>query len=80
MEWQPIETAPKNGKSVMAYVPRSITHKVIICYYKSWKVSYNEAGQIGVWLDRTGKVVHNPTHWMPLPNLPSESKENKEAK
>ena len=71
MEWKTIDSAPKDGASVMLYVPRAITHKIVICHYRSWAVDYTPTGRAGVWQDRTSRVVYNATHWMPLPPKPN---------
>lgn len=54
-EWQPIETAPKDGTWFLAYeadVPMYTAH-------------WDEDG----WYDLEWKC--RPTHWMPLPEPPS---------
>jgi hypothetical protein len=68
MEWQPIETVPKDGQTVLAYVPARkgfvSRQDVIPVHWSSW------GG--GVWENSTsgGKVNDNPSHWMPLPEPP----------
>jgi hypothetical protein len=54
--WQPISTAPF-GEYVLAAVPDYGVMKVV-------KLD-------GGWLTMTGTRI-NPTHWMPLPEPPSE--------
>jgi len=66
MEWQPIETAPKDGRSIMiamdiapdGFGPR------IAC--GSWQRLAE------VWWGVCGSalVISKPTHWMPLPPPP----------
>lgn len=69
-EWQPIETAPKDGTQVL------ITDGTGLCAVASWEdyaaelydgVGWRDAGDMG-W---GGTVYHAPTHWMPLPSPPS---------
>ena len=61
-EWQPIETAPKDGTRVLVY--------------SSWVVKATDIARwIGpphnIWKrDREGDVV-KATHWMPLPDPPA---------
>jgi hypothetical protein len=69
MNWQPIETAPKDGTRVLVYngdiyvaawEDSSMSLKikkgwVYACVATNW--NYYE-------------VVYEPTHWMPLPNSP----------
>jgi hypothetical protein len=74
--WQPIETAPKNGTDILLFYP---------CYNrKIWIGSYNKNQHF-----RNGKLESesegwsiekpllsslkscNPTHWMPLPSVPN---------
>lgn len=63
-EWQPIETGPKNGKSVLLIIPTSKTP--IVGYYhnhEGWKVMWD-----GTPLD--GNIFEAPTHWTNLPPPP----------
>lgn len=76
-EWQPIETAPKDGTPVLVYATRDgwvAKPARLVASYKSgfWQI-YGAAGgepkssniRDPQWLD-----VVTPTHWMPLPNPP----------
>lgn len=72
MDWQPIETAPKDGESVLLYFPDG--------------APWNEGNiGIGFWAgdgsdnwyasecdshNMTADGQRNPTHWMPLPVPP----------
>jgi hypothetical protein len=75
MQWQPIETAPKDGSVIYLYCPR------FNCTRGSWKHDeyfrdeerwFSEDGDS----ESTGYyyVPLNPTHWMPIPT-PPESEE-----
>jgi len=62
-EWQPIETAPKDGTEILIFVDG---HR---------EVSHFEAGETGwPWVDYSGTSawrIDLPTHWMPLPAPPA---------
>jgi len=72
MEWQPIETAPKDSKSKLIWCPENMC---IYCvtwreadpfepeYQKGWCVFG------GGWRD----AIQGATHWMPLPTPPVQS-------
>ena len=75
MQWQPIETAPKDGTEVLLYQPRGA--------FKPWKGRIRDwAVNIGYW-HQPGNPEHpgywmgnrqmRPTHWMPLPEPPREA-------
>ena len=60
-EWQPIETAPKDGTEVLGFVSSDTGADdffAVICFWENqWRVSSV--------LDAT-----DVTHWMPLPEPP----------
>lgn len=59
--WQPIETAPKNGSHVLLYCDY---YGVGRCAWESWR---------GVWRSddpNHGLGYPEPSHWMPLPDAP----------
>lgn len=68
MEWQPIETAPKDQRRILAYFPDAPEWYdfSVICWSEHnkawWGCSPSAAGVI----DRDAQ----PTHWMPLPDPP----------
>lgn len=66
-QWQPIETAPKDGTIVLVFSPTDGTHSATFEVYwskKCWNVAWNDCG-------RDGDVeIYNVTHWMPLPPAP----------
>lgn len=74
MEWQPIETAPKDGTEVLGCEEVRITtagHKVgghvFIAHF------VKDEFYIGKWISTSGFV--QPTHWMPLPTPPNNKGE-----
>lgn len=67
--WQPIETAPKTGESIILGFAGSDSGEG---YWMKWP-ERNHWGEIG-WFYADSDVLcehpHNPTHWMPLPEPP----------
>ena len=67
-EWQPIETAPQDGRRIIGcYVPDGDAAVV------RWKAGHGDWH--GYWnLDVCGSYAEDgewwPTHWMPLPEPP----------
>lgn len=67
MEWQPIETAPKDRRSRLVWCPEN---KNVYCVY--WEAP-KEQPCLGKWAYFGGtnsELIDEPTHWMPLPNPP----------
>jgi hypothetical protein len=65
-EWQPIETAPKDGTRVIAR--QGFTVDTMFWSKRIW------AGG-GGWVSdicRSETYVYSPTHWMPLPDPPQD--------
>ncbi len=69
--WQPIETAPKDGCSILVIENDEIN----IVSWDQWD-SYKRCPKgwcvKGSWQDEQGgyETVDRPTHWMPMPNIP----------
>ena len=71
LEWQPIETAPKDGTRLIL-----LRGKGVVCGY--WNDDkyiqksqpYWSHDQERIWGVRDAKT-NQPTHWMPLPAPPS---------
>lgn len=76
-EWQPIETAPKDGSYVLVFggvkenayrgceLPADL-EMVVACFDKEkeeWHFAEYDTGYLGHW--------PTPTHWMPLPKRPA---------
>lgn len=58
-DWQPIETAPRNGDPIWVYVPDD--YQTAVVFHRGlWKTDVRNF--FGV----------NATHWMPLPEPPHD--------
>ena len=65
-EWQPIETAPKDGTAIIGFFPPDLVCEV---YYD------DDDDDPGWWYANTGRGDYHedrvfPTHWIPLPAPP----------
>ena len=80
MDWQPIETAPKDGTWFLAYVP----DLDCMCWgpyeFCAWEVDswVNVGGNVtrsgpGYWCTTDTSEPCEPTHWMPLPKSPAKT-------
>lgn len=59
MEWQPIETAPKDGTDILVFHPVSAEQFVVYFKLGYWYVSSNT------------RLSKAPSHWMSLPEPPN---------
>lgn len=79
-EWQPIETAPLDGTSILLFAPDYRTRHVVVVGFwgddpvesskemdrrRTWRVKWDH----GCMFD----CDYEPSHWMPLPNPPTQS-------
>jgi hypothetical protein len=69
-EWQPIETAPKDGTRILGYdaTDADDTQPQIVCWLgipdkPGWYITFDHT-------PCNGDVWKPPTHWMPLPQPP----------
>ena len=72
-EWQPIETAPRDGTLILVTGVNGLNTVLAAYYwegddyspnpYKGWSGIVNSFGE---------QRIAEPTHWMPLPEPPSE--------
>jgi len=67
MNWQSIETAPKDGTYCKFKYPRHLNSEPFETE-ASW---YPPNDELGWWLQRNGCDFGSPTHWMPLPEPPT---------
>ena len=73
MKWQPIETAPKDGTSILVCIARLLdSHKVV--FWNEEAVA-DEHGLFSWEIEDTDTAYHENafTHWMPLPDPPEDS-------
>lgn len=63
MDWQPIETAPKDGTHILMFRPRAKQPIAVGLFVPGWHHPMAIPGRYG-WDD--------VTHWMPLPPPPKE--------
>ena len=69
MNWQPIDTAPKDGSSFLAVDARVRDWQMVIFYDAPY-----EKGSPFIWsVPDSTSAYHKDmfTHWMPLPEPPS---------
>ena len=72
-EWQPIESAPRHGV-FLVWIPSTrlpwpaYTHRDD----KPWRIHSNAHGSLNVPDPYTGRVL-TASHWMPMPDPPSQS-------
>lgn len=61
MDWQPIETAPKDGTRILLHPPQFVADVAAVGYWSKF----------GCWADRQAvDPTWSPTHWMPMPASP----------
>lgn len=75
MDWQPIETAPRDGTRVLLYCAggdiAAAEYVVASDGFAGWEVSHTETSAI--------YLAVRATHWMPLPPPPTPSAESASA-
>ena len=64
--WQPIETAPKDGNLILAATSNATNWKgFFVVYWSAWDKD---------WAYSVDRVAYKVTHWMSLPAPPSIAK------
>ena len=76
-EWQPIETAPKDGTKILVFCRHGECE--ISEWYECWKTNYvlvegTEYFEKHETLYQEGWNSNGFTHWMPLPEPPEQDK------
>jgi hypothetical protein len=77
MDWQPIATAPKDGRPILIWDPTQggpnesagktyDNRNYAIGYWRVW-----QSGGKWMWGNRNSSYYVEPTHWMPLPPPPA---------
>jgi hypothetical protein len=66
MEWQPIETAPKDGTPVLVGWANGAWQPMICHYEPDQVVPWGALTNVGF-----AQMPSMPTHWMPLPDGPA---------
>jgi hypothetical protein len=68
--WQPIETAPKDGRLILAANADPAAQNMVVIYWEPGSAAFNV---IGHWRASTHEIVTHAsiTHWLPLPELPA---------
>jgi hypothetical protein len=61
--WQPIETAPKDGSYILATPCFGTSTQIYQIYFDNRK-------KVNKWKYGRLNLTANPTHWMPLPPPP----------
>ncbi len=76
-EWQPIETAPKDGSEILV----GYMHIDTLCVHNAFWLDYDEEcpNETGWWTYSYSEVsrtkldgIYSPTHWMKLIPLPKD--------
>jgi hypothetical protein len=70
MAWQPIETAPRDGTSIIGWAVEPLVRDT-----RAIELAWNDG--LGVmtpgWYDLYDHYgPHEPTHWLPMPELPED--------
>jgi hypothetical protein len=85
MDWQPIETAPRDGTPVLLYFAhypiyepdyRNAAERCEVGWFSGgvWHESGTAHDLFEPWRDKAGR----PTHWMPLPPPPQTDSDRRE--
>jgi len=70
-QWQPIETAPKDGEGFLAYWPISETQWCIVtCWWKTTGAAGPGWHTVDLFDDDSERLIL-PTKWQPLPPPPA---------
>jgi len=77
MDWQPIETAPKDGSVLFGYGTRHSASDIAEDEKAVTKIRYGQYGRNWHWYEAAatprGATGFTPTHWLPIPPPPSDA-------
>lgn len=68
MDWQPIETAPRHYKPILACNPEKGHEAIVVHNGAEWELLSHDGFPMGIGF--------YPTHWMPLPKPPLKETTN----
>jgi len=63
MDWQPISTAPKDGRNILACKPGQL---------EPWVVRWRDGKRKQGWETTYAFIMWVPVYWMPLPAPPQD--------
>lgn len=67
--WQKMETAPKDGRWIMLWLPSPLSYCVLARWLDDEESGYRDWQKMG-GDNPTPKPLPSATHWMPLPAAP----------
>ena len=70
-EWQPIETAPKDGVTILTQHRDDLFPQCAFCIDGEWlRQTEGPEDVVGLGSGKWEPLYRPPTHWMPLPEPP----------
>lgn len=73
-EWRPIETAPKDGRRIIAFITDNGPYDGRVIAYWAGEIPAGRDGRYHAWqsIDEQcgGEAPIDPSHWLPLPEAP----------
>jgi hypothetical protein len=68
-DWQPMDSAPRDGREVMLYFPSLSGKKIFVAHFVKFSgIEYWNAGYIRTW----NEGGPEPTRWMQMPEAPTQ--------
>ena len=67
MEWQPIESAPRDGRFILVHGPEGVDK----ARFRGWTFEPGWERECTAEYDNEMAAVTEPSHWMPLPTPPT---------
>lgn len=72
MEWQRIETAPKDGTAILVCYANNYDTNGFLPVAVRWRAFHPNAAGKEEFRDSRGHKIIAITHWMPLPDPPKD--------